>query len=125
MSHFLIKIKLEVSAIKKVLLNNDWNTEGENTFIEYLESNEKEDTIPEKNKAVLQGGLIVLNALFIEKESWNTYDLSIQFDKLEKEDKAAPIRKKEKSELTAVKNRADRWMWPDLKNKLQQSGGAD
>ena len=69
MSHFLIKIKLEVSAIKKVLLNNDWNTEGENTFIEYLESNENEDTIPEKNKAVLQGGLIVLNALFIEKES--------------------------------------------------------
>ena len=68
MSHFLIKIKLEVSAIKKVLLNNDWNTEGENTFIEYLESNENEDTIPEKNKAVLQGGLIVLNALFIEKE---------------------------------------------------------
>lgn len=69
MSHFLIKIKLGVSAIKKVLLNNDWNTEGENTFIEYLESNENEDTIPEKNKAVLQGGLIVLNALFIEKES--------------------------------------------------------
>ena len=125
MSHFLIKIKLEVSAIKKVLLNNDWNTEGENTFIEYLESNENEDTIPEKNKAVLQGGLIVLNALFIEKESWNTYDLSIQFNKLEKEDKATPIRKKEKSELTAVKNRADRWMWPDLKHKLQQSGGAD
>ena len=53
----------------KSLLNNNGNVEGQNTFVDYFESNENKNSLPDRNRAILPGRSIVIKwIIYPERE---------------------------------------------------------